>query len=248
MCLGFLFLKSIRRVLAQANPFSLKRESHTCNRLPGLCNRLHCPKLPFLAEARQLSLRRESSSIAQDFTLPDFGFMFPEFLKNQGVHCKNGVYQTMVKNIFIILDEDLLVDVGGLGRFDHPYGYFEEKLLSAFEPVRAYKNMLRDSQRHQATSKPIVSALAVEHRLLYTLLVYCLAPRDLHHDDQTEVVLYLMFALKENVRIDWPHLILLNMLGFSTSSGAFGYPILISRIIEHALVDVSDNGYLITNP
>ncbi|KAF1869485.1 hypothetical protein Lal_00041638 [Lupinus albus] len=104
----------------------------------------------------------------------------------------------MVKNIFIILDEDLLVDVGGLGRFDHSYGYFEEKLLSAFEPVRAYRNMLRDSQRHQATSKPIVTALAVEYRLLYTLLVYCLAPRDLHHDDPMEVDLYLMFALKEN--------------------------------------------------
>ncbi|KAF1868048.1 hypothetical protein Lal_00033989 [Lupinus albus] len=97
----------------------------------------------------------------------DSEFMFLEFLKNQGLqvlvemhgkiypslirefysnfHCKNGVYQTMVKNIFIIMDEDLLVDVGGLGRFNHPYGYFEEKLLSAFEPVRAYRNMLRDS-------------------------------------------------------------------------------------------------------
>ncbi|KAF1879935.1 hypothetical protein Lal_00022842 [Lupinus albus] len=202
--------------------------------------------------------------------MTDSGFMFPEFLKNQGLQvlvemhgkmcpslirefysnlqCKNGVYQTMVKNIFIILDEDLLVDVGGLGRFDHPYGYFEEKLLCDFEPVRAYRNMLRDSQRHQATSKPIVNALAVEYRLLYTSLVYCLAPRDLHHDDPTEVDLYLMFALKENVRIYWPHLILLNILGFSTSSSALGYPILISRIIEHALVDVSDTGYLITDP
>ncbi|KAF1872222.1 hypothetical protein Lal_00038007 [Lupinus albus] len=97
--------------------------------------------------------------------MTESGFMFPEFLKNQGLQCKNGVYQTMVKNIFIVQDEDLLVDVGGLGRFDHPYGYFEEKLLSAFEPVRAYRNMLRDSQRHQATSKPIVTALAVEYRL-----------------------------------------------------------------------------------
>ncbi|KAF1888258.1 hypothetical protein Lal_00037366 [Lupinus albus] len=108
--------------------------------------------------------------------------------------------------------------------------------------------MSRDSQRHQATNKPNVYALAVEYRLLYTLLVYYLAPRDLHHDDPIEVDLYLMFTLKENVRIDWPHLLLLNMLGFSTSSDALGYPILISRIIEHALVDVSDTGYLINDP
>ncbi|KAF1889049.1 hypothetical protein Lal_00043368 [Lupinus albus] len=52
----------------------------------------------------------------------------------------------MVNNIFIILDDDLLVNVGGLVRFDHPYGYFEEKTLSDFEPVRAYRNMLRESQ------------------------------------------------------------------------------------------------------
>ncbi|KAF1888957.1 hypothetical protein Lal_00036514 [Lupinus albus] len=39
---------------------SLKRESHSVN----------SPSLPFLAQARQLSLKRESSSIAQDFTLP----------------------------------------------------------------------------------------------------------------------------------------------------------------------------------
>ncbi|KAF1888313.1 hypothetical protein Lal_00011134 [Lupinus albus] len=108
--------------------------------------------------------------------------------------------------------------------------------------------MSRDSQRHQATNKPTVYALAVEYRLLYTLIVYYLAPRDLHHDDPIEVDLYLMFTLKENVRIDWPHLLLLNMLGFSTSSDALGYLILISRIIEHALVDVSDTGYLINDP
>ncbi|KAF1858802.1 hypothetical protein Lal_00013725 [Lupinus albus] len=142
--------------------------------------------------------------------MTDSGFVFPEFLKNQGLQvfvelhgkmylslirefynnlrCKNGVYQTMVKNRFIILDEDSLVDVGGLARFDHPYGYFEEKLLNVFELVN------------------------------------------------------------ENVRTDWPQLMLLNMLEFSTSSGALGYPILISRIIEHALVDLSDTGYLITDP
>ncbi|KAF1856331.1 hypothetical protein Lal_00043541 [Lupinus albus] len=125
--------------------------------------------------------------------MTDSGFMFPKFLKNYGLQvlvemhgkmyqslirefyrnfkCKNGVYQTMVKNIFIILDEDILVDVGGLGRFDHPYGYFEEKLLSEFEPLRTYRTMLRDSQRHQATNKPFVSALAEEYKLMYTLLV-----------------------------------------------------------------------------
>ncbi|KAF1898777.1 hypothetical protein Lal_00022722 [Lupinus albus] len=68
-------------------------------------------------------------------------------------------------------------------------------------------------------------------------------------DSNNFYTLYLMFALRENLRIDWPQLILLNMLQFSTStSGALGYPILISRIIEHALMDLSNIAFLNTNP
>ncbi|KAF1856043.1 hypothetical protein Lal_00018608 [Lupinus albus] len=50
------------------------------------------------------------------------GKMYPSLIREfySNFKCKNGVYQTMAKNIFIILDEDFLVDVGGLGRFDHP--------------------------------------------------------------------------------------------------------------------------------
>ncbi|KAF1885941.1 hypothetical protein Lal_00018482 [Lupinus albus] len=176
--------------------------------------------------------------------MTEYGFVFPEFFKNHGLQVfvelhgkiypslirefysnfqhKNGIYQTMVKDKFIVLDEDLLVDVVGLDRFDHQYGYFEEKLLNSFEPAKVYKSMLRDSQQDKATNRPQASALAVEYRLLHTLL--------------------------ENLRIDWPELMLLNMLEFSKSSGALGYQILISRIIEHALVDLSDIGYLITDP
>ncbi|KAF1891587.1 hypothetical protein Lal_00042581 [Lupinus albus] len=98
--------------------------------------------------------------------------MTREFYNN--IQCKNGVYQTIVKYRFIILDEDLLVDVGGLARFDHSNGYFEEKWMSAFEPVKVYISMLRYSQRSEATNKPHASTLAVEYRLLYTLLAYCL--------------------------------------------------------------------------
>ncbi|KAF1864681.1 hypothetical protein Lal_00031999 [Lupinus albus] len=49
---------------------------------------------------------------------------------------------------FIVLDEDLLVDVARLARFDHQYGHFEGKKLNSFEPVKVYKSMLRDSQQY----------------------------------------------------------------------------------------------------
>ncbi|KAF1872239.1 hypothetical protein Lal_00038025 [Lupinus albus] len=69
--------ESLRTSLLNRNPVpSLDTcfgKHRPCNRLPAVCNRLHSvnsPKLPFLAQARQLSLRRESSSIVQDFNHP----------------------------------------------------------------------------------------------------------------------------------------------------------------------------------
>ncbi|KAF1885741.1 hypothetical protein Lal_00043361 [Lupinus albus] len=62
--------------------------------------------------------------------------------------CANKSLKIINKSTCLSLPIDILVDVGGLGRFDHPYGYFEEKLLSEFEPLRTYRTMLRDSQRH----------------------------------------------------------------------------------------------------
>ncbi|KAF1884106.1 hypothetical protein Lal_00046392 [Lupinus albus] len=66
-----------RRVLAQVSPSSLKRENTAYFKNSDLTlllkresHSINSPKMPFLAQARQLSLRRESSSIAQDFTLP----------------------------------------------------------------------------------------------------------------------------------------------------------------------------------
>ncbi|KAF1878101.1 hypothetical protein Lal_00022761 [Lupinus albus] len=105
--------------------------------------------------------------------MTESGFVFPELLRYQGVQvcvelygkmypslirefysnfqCKNGVYQTMVKDKFIILDEDLIADVGRLARFGRPYGTFEKKLLSRFTPVNANRKMLRNTKRSMAS-------------------------------------------------------------------------------------------------
>ncbi|KAF1858881.1 hypothetical protein Lal_00043016 [Lupinus albus] len=92
------------------------------------------------------------------------------------------------------------------------------------------------------------SALVVEYRIIFTLLAYCLVPRHTNHNEPTVDDLFLMFAIRERQRIDWPTLILLYMLEFSMeTSGSLGYPLLISQIIEHALVDVSDTPFLMTN-
>ncbi|KAF1866224.1 hypothetical protein Lal_00024223 [Lupinus albus] len=82
-----------------------------------------------------------------------YGKMYPSLIREfySNFQCKNGVYQTMVKDRFIILDEDLIAVVGCLTRFGRPYGTFEKKLLGLFTPVNAYRTMLRDTKRSVAS-------------------------------------------------------------------------------------------------
>ncbi|KAF1879718.1 hypothetical protein Lal_00039774 [Lupinus albus] len=169
--------------------------------------------------------------------MSESGFLFPQFLRNQGVQVFVEMY-----------DEDLMVDVGSFAWFDHPHGTLEKKWMSAFAPVKAFRSMMRDSKRSEATNRSRASTLDVEYRLMYTLLTNYLVPRDANHDEPAKDDLNLMFARRENIRVDWPLLVLLNMLDFSTStSGALGYPTFISRIIEHDLVDVSNIAFIRTN-
>ncbi|KAF1865980.1 hypothetical protein Lal_00041678 [Lupinus albus] len=63
-------LKRAHSRLSENLTVSNSRTANKCNRLPYESHSANSPSLSFLAQARQLSLRRESSSIAQDFTLP----------------------------------------------------------------------------------------------------------------------------------------------------------------------------------
>ncbi|KAF1896076.1 hypothetical protein Lal_00042338 [Lupinus albus] len=120
--------------------------------------------------------------------------------------------------------------------------------MSAFTRVKAYRSMLWDLKHSEETNRSRASAFAVEYRLMYTLLAYCLVPRDGNHNEPTEDDIHIMFSMRESLRVDWPQLVLMNMLDFSTSSsGVLGYPIFISRIIEHTLVDFSNIAFTITN-
>ncbi|KAF1891448.1 hypothetical protein Lal_00017084 [Lupinus albus] len=98
----------------------------------------------------------------------------------------------MVKDRFIILYEDLMVDVGGFARFGRPYGIFEKKWLGQFTHINTYRTMLRDTKRSKALNKP----------------------RHANHTEPIDDDLFLMFAIRERQRTDWPKLILLNMLEF----------------------------------
>ncbi|KAF1881789.1 hypothetical protein Lal_00014539 [Lupinus albus] len=114
--------------------------------------------------------------------------------------------------------------------------------------LKLARTMLRDTKRFVTLEKPQTFALVVEYRMIFTLLAYCFVPQLTNHTEPTINDLFLMFAIKERQRINWPKLILLYMLEFSVeTSGSLGYPLLISRIIKQALLDVSDTPFILTN-
>ncbi|KAF1864693.1 hypothetical protein Lal_00032011 [Lupinus albus] len=139
-----------------------------------------------------------------------------EFYSN--FQCKNEVFLTMIKGKFIVLNEELLMEVGGFKCFEYQYGTFERKMMNSFEPVNVYRSLLRNIDHCDARSKPHATSLAVEYRLMYILIAYSLVPRDADHDNPTTEDLRLMSAIKEGMKINWPLVVLLTMLYIASSS------------------------------
>ncbi|KAF1864547.1 hypothetical protein Lal_00043188 [Lupinus albus] len=222
---------------------ALKRQRTSSNNYIGLdnssiiSNSLFGFRYPYYAS--DLKLARLAKFTDRGITLTCYtnlswmtesGFTFPELLQYQGVQVCVELYGKMYpslirefysnfqcKNRFIILDEDLIADVGGLARFGRPYGIFA---------VNAYRTMLRDTEHSVASQKPFAYALAVEYRMMFTLLAYCLVPRHTNHTEPTIDDLFLLFAIRERQRVNWPKLILLYMLEFSMTTlvdGAWTY-------------------------
>ncbi|KAF1879815.1 hypothetical protein Lal_00039687 [Lupinus albus] len=134
------------------------------NYLLGFHDPCYAPELSLIRLARFEGRGITPTAYTNLSWMSESGFLYPKYFKNQGVQVfvelygkmypslirefysnfqyENGVYQTMVKDRFIILDKDLMVDVGGFARFGRPYGTFEKKWLNIFTHVNAYKSML----------------------------------------------------------------------------------------------------------
>ncbi|OIW07805.1 hypothetical protein TanjilG_31997 [Lupinus angustifolius] len=81
----------------------------------------------------------------------------------------------------------------------------------------------------------------MENRLLDYLISYILIQRNTNHAQPIVNDLRFMFAVKENIVINWPDEILKVMYSVSTSqSRLLPYSIFISRVIDYLHIDVLD--------
>ncbi|KAF1885876.1 hypothetical protein Lal_00041649, partial [Lupinus albus] len=84
-------------------------------------------------------------------------------------------------------------------------------------------------------------SLSVENRLLHYIIAYILVQRNTNHAQPTVNDLRFMYAVKNNVMINWPEEILKIMNSVSLSqSKLLPYSIFISRIVDYLHIDVSD--------
>ncbi|KAF1885928.1 hypothetical protein Lal_00043419 [Lupinus albus] len=127
---------------------------------------------------------------------------------------KDGKYWSMISGNLFELNDDIFMNVGGLSSS----GYSIEDcswVKENFDPTEVYKSFLRGSTdqswRNTNHAQPIVNDLR------------------------------FMYAVKNNVMINWPEEILKIMNSVSLSqSKLLPYSIFISRIVDYLRIDVSD--------
>ncbi|KAF1888358.1 hypothetical protein Lal_00036230, partial [Lupinus albus] len=148
---------------------------------------------------------------------------------------KDGKYWSMISDHLFELNDDIFMNVGGLSSSGYSIGdcsWVKEN----FDPTEIYKSFLRGPHLYIQ-----VGSLSVENRLLHYIIAYILVQRNTNHTQPTVNDLRFMYAVKNNVMINWPEEILKIMNSVSLSqSKLLPYSIFISHIVDYLHIDVSD--------
>ncbi|KAF1889057.1 hypothetical protein Lal_00043376 [Lupinus albus] len=134
----------------------------------------------------------------------------------------------------------MFMNVGGLSSSGYGIGdcsWVKEN----FDPTEVYKSFLGGPHLYIQGQLTKAGSLSVENRLLHYIIAYILVQRNTNHAQPTMNDLRFMYAVKNNVMINWPEEILKIMNSVSLSqSKLLPYSIFISRIVDYLHIDVSD--------
>ncbi|KAF1894467.1 hypothetical protein Lal_00043394, partial [Lupinus albus] len=142
---------------------------------------------------------------------------------------KDGKYWSMISGNLFELNDDMFINVGGLSSSGYGIGdcsWVKEN----FDPTEVYKSFLRGPHLYIQGQLTKAGSLSVENRLLHYIITYILVQRNTNHAQPTVNDLRFMYAVKNNVMINWPE----EILKIMNSS------IFISRIVDYLHIDVSD--------
>ncbi|KAF1870770.1 hypothetical protein Lal_00037384 [Lupinus albus] len=137
---------------------------------------------------------------------------------------KDGKYWSMISGNLFELNDDMFMNV-----------------KENFDPTEVYKSFLRGPNLYMQGQLTKAGSLSVENTLLHYIIAYILVQRNTNHAQPNVNDLRFMYAVKNNVMINWPEEILKIMNSVSLSqSKLLPYSIFISRIVDYLHIDVSD--------
>ncbi|KAF1868045.1 hypothetical protein Lal_00012359 [Lupinus albus] len=146
---------------------------------------------------------------------------------------KDGKYWSMISGHLFELNDDIFMNVGGVSSSGYSIGdcsWVKEN----FDPTEVYKSFLRGPHLY-------IQGQLTKAGLLHYIIAYILVQRNTNHAQPTVNDLRFMYAVKNNVMINWPEEILKIMNSVSLSqSKLLPYSIFISRIVDYLHIDVSD--------
>ncbi|KAF1894542.1 hypothetical protein Lal_00027807 [Lupinus albus] len=84
-------------------------------------------------------------------------------------------------------------------------------------------------------NRDILSAgyLTLEERLVHYFLSYVILPKFSNHSQISDIDLYLMYAIKYNIKINCSHMIMSQIWNVRSSQSPLPYAIFITKILEH---------------
>ena len=101
----------------------------------------------------------------------------------------------------------------------------------------ALGSMVRPGVRFKAVKT--VGVLQINDRLLQYVIVYFLTPRMTNISHVLQDDIFMIWALKNDILINWPHVIMQNMLKCKSTETSLPYGILITTIMQYVGVDLS---------
>ncbi|KAF1876704.1 hypothetical protein Lal_00031516 [Lupinus albus] len=150
---------------------------------------------------------------------------------------KDGKYWSMISGNLFELNDEIFMNVGGLSSSGYSIGdcsWVKEN----FDPTEVYKSFLRGPHLYIQGQLTKAGSLSVENRLLHYIIAYILVQRNTNHAQPTVNDLRFMYAVKNNVMINWPEEILKIMNSVSLSqSKLLPYSIFMSRIVDYLRID-----------
>ncbi|KAF1866130.1 hypothetical protein Lal_00043084 [Lupinus albus] len=153
---------------------------------------------------------------------------------------KDGKYWSMISGNLFELNDEIFMNVGGLSSSRYSIGDYSW-VKENFDPTEVYKSFLRGPHLYIQGQLTKAGSLSVENRLLHYIIAYILVQRNTNHAQRTVNDLRFMYAVKNNVMINWPEEIL-KIMNISSSHALL---IICIDVSDTIIVEYTDKDHLV---